>query len=64
MFDIAYLPEASVETARMEKSKLWEKILKLDLSKPLAGFVEMMEMVRYDDFIVYWGFIYNTHGGV
>lgn len=33
MFDIAYLPEASVEAARIEKSKLWDKILKLDLSK-------------------------------
>lgn len=64
MFDIAYLPEATIEAARIEKSKLWEKILKLDLSKQLAGFVEMMDLVRYDEIIVYWGFIYNTHGGV
>ena len=64
MFDVAYLPEASVEASRIEKSKLWEKILKLDLSKPLTGFAEMLEMCRYNDFIVYWGFIYNTHGGI
>lgn len=64
MFDIAYLPEASVEAARIEKSKLWDKILKLDLSKPLAGFVEMMDINRCEYFISYWGFIYNTHGGI
>lgn len=64
MFDIAYLPEASVEAARIEKSKLWEKILKLDLSKQLAGFAEMMDINRCEYFIAYWGFIYNTHGGI
>ena len=64
MFDVAYLPEASVESAMIEKSKLWKKIFKLDLSKPLAGFAEMLEMGRYNDLIVYWDFIYNTHGGV
>ena len=64
MFDVAYLPEASVEAARIEKSKLWDKILKLDLSKPLAGFVEMMDINQCEYFISYWGFIYNTHGGI
>lgn len=64
MFDIAYLPEASIEAARIEKSKLWEKILNTDLSKPLAGFVEMMSINRCDFFIAYWGFVYNTHGGI
>lgn len=64
MFDVAYLPEASVEAARIEKSKLWEKILKSDKSKPLACFAEMMIINRYDYFIAYWGFIYNTHGGI
>ena len=64
MFDVAYLPEASIEAARIEKSKLWEKILKLDLSKPLAGFAEMMGINRCGYFIDYWGFIYNTQGGI
>ena len=64
MFDVAYLPEASVEAARIEKSKLWDKILKSDLSKPLAGFTEMLEMCRYNDFIAYYGLIYNIHGGI
>lgn len=64
MFDIAYLPEATIEAAGIEKSKMWEKILKLDLSKPLAGFAEMLEIGRYADIIVYWSLIYNTHGGI
>lgn len=64
MLDIAYLPEASVEAVRIEKSKLWEKIFKLDLSKPLAGFAEMMHINRCEFFIAYWSFIYNTHGGI
>ena len=64
MFDVAYLPEASVEAAIIEKNKLWKKIFKLDLSKPLAGFAEMLEINRCEFFIAYWGFIYNTHGGI
>lgn len=64
MFDIAYLPEASIEAAGIEKSKMWEKILKLDLSKPLAGFAEMKDINLCEYFISYWGFIYNTHGGI
>ena len=64
MFDIAYLPEATIEAAGIEKSKMWEKILKLDLSKPLAGFVEMIDISRCNYFIAYWGFIYHTHRGI
>lgn len=64
MFDIAYLPEASVEAVRIEKSKLWEKILKIDLSKPGAAFIECMELARYDEIRLYWSIIYYTHGGI
>lgn len=64
MFDIAYLPELMVDVARMEKSKFWERISKLDLSNPLAGFVEMIDVSRCNYFIAYWGFIYHTHGGI
>lgn len=64
MFDIAYLPEASVEAMLIEKSKLWEKILKIDLSKPGAGFIEGMELAWYNEIGLYWSIIYYTHGGI
>lgn len=64
MFDIAYEPEATIEAARMVKSKLWDEVLKQDLSKPLAAIVEMFEINRCENAIIYWNFIYNTHGGI
>lgn len=64
MFDVAYLPEASIEAARIEKNKMWKKILTLDLSKPMAGFTEMMYSAKCDTVIFYWGLIYYTHGGI
>lgn len=64
MFDVAYLPEASVDAARIEISKLWEKIPNMDLQKSWAGFFELMEIARYRDIIIYWNFIYYTHGGI
>lgn len=63
MFDIAYLPEATVEAARIESSKLWEKILETNFQIPLSGFFECMQMARYGEIITYWNFIYYTHGG-
>lgn len=64
MFDIAYLPEASIEAARMEKSKLRDKALEEDLSKPFAALVEIFEINRCNNAIAYWDFIYYTHGGI
>lgn len=64
MFDIAYEPEATIEAARMVKTKLWDKVLELVLSKPLAALGEMFEIDRCNNAMVYWGFIYNTHGGI
>lgn len=64
MFDIAYLPEATIEAARIVKTKLWDKVLKQYLSKPFAAIGEMFEINRCDNAIIYWNFIYFTHGGI
>lgn len=64
MFDVAYEPEATIEAARMVKTKLWNKVVKLDLSIPFAALGEMFEIERCNNAILYWNFIYNTHGGI
>lgn len=64
MFDIAYLPETTIEAARFEKEKIWKKILKIDLLKSIDAFFECMELGRYGDIVTYWSFIYYTHGGI
>lgn len=64
MFDIAYEPEATIEAARLVKTKLWDEVLKKDLSKPFSVVGEFFEIDRCNDVIFYWGFIYNTHGGI
>lgn len=60
MFDIAYVSEVSVEVARKEKSKfLWDLVF---LNSPAC--IPGMSMIkRYDDIILYWQFIIDTHGG-
>lgn len=63
MFDIAYLPEASVEAARIESSRLWKKILETNFQTPLSAFFECIEIARCGEIITYWNFIYYTHGG-
>lgn len=63
MFDVAYEAEARICAARKEKERLWSVVLGSDLSIPLACFCEMMEMQRYDNCILYWSFMFGTHGG-
>lgn len=62
MFDVAYEAEATIAAAEMEKEKIWEKILNMDLSKPLAGFAEMLDIHYCDLLIIYWSIMYGTHG--
>lgn len=64
MFDIAYLPEATIEAARKVKTKLLAVVFETDLSIPFAAFGEMIEIDRCDRAIIYWQIIYNTHGGI
>lgn len=64
MFDIAYEPEATIEAARMVKIKLLDKVLEPNLSKPFSVVGEFFEIARCSNAIAYWGFIYNTHGGI
>ena len=64
MFDIAYEPEATIEAARMVKTKLWDKVLAQDLSRPFTAVGEMFEIDRCNNAIDYWNFIYYTHGGI
>jgi hypothetical protein len=59
---LAYENEATITAAELIKEFLWQKILKCDLSKPLAGFVEMCEINRMNDFITYYSIMYYTHG--
>lgn len=64
MFDIAYEPEATIEAARMVKTKLWDKVLEKDLRKPFTAVGELFEIERCENAILYWNFIYYTHGGI
>jgi hypothetical protein len=62
MFDIAYENEATITAAEIIKEFLWQKVLKCDLSIPLAGFIEMCEINRMNDYITYCSIMYYTHG--
>ena len=62
MFDIAYENEATITAAELIKEFLWQKILKSNLSIPLAGFIEMCEINRMDNYITYYSIMYYTHG--
>lgn len=62
MFDVAYNNEAIITAAELIKEFLWQKILKSDLSKPLAGFIELGEINRMDNYITYYSIMYYTHG--
>lgn len=62
MFDVAYENEATITAAELIKEFLWQKVLKCDLSKPLAGFVEMLEINRMNDYITYYSIMFYTHG--
>ena len=62
MFDIAYENEATITAAELIKEFMWKKVLKCDLSKPLAGFSEMLEINRMNDCITYYSIMYYTHG--
>lgn len=64
MFDVAYEPEATIEAARIVKTKLWDKVLEQDLSKPFTAIGEMFEINRCENVIIHWSFIYYTHGGI
>lgn len=62
MFDIAYKNEASITAAELEIDFLWQKVLKLDLSEPLAGFCEMCTIQDMRNAIQYYSIMYYTHG--
>lgn len=64
MFDIAYEPEATIEAARILKTKFWDEAHKKDLTKPFAALGEIFEINRCENAIIYWNLIYNTHGGI
>ena len=58
MFDVAYEPEATIEAARIVKTKLWDKVLEQDLTKPLAAIGEMFEINRCNNAIIYFNLIF------
>lgn len=64
MFDIAYEIEATIVAAEIEKEKIWDKLLdvRMDLSKPMNGFCECMELARMSSILTYCYIMYNTHG--
>lgn len=62
MFDIAYLIEASITTAEIERKKTWSKIAHLDLAKTW-GLAEMFYITRLNEIKKYWSIMYGTHGG-
>lgn len=62
MFDVAYENEATITAAELIKEFMWQKVLKCDLSKPLSGFAEMLEINRMNDCITYYSIMYYTHG--
>lgn len=62
MFDIAYTNEAIITAAEIYKKSIWEKVLEMDCSKPLAGFYEMAEISRMNNYITYYSIMYHTHG--
>lgn len=62
MFDVAYENEVFISAAEIEKERLQQKILKLDLSEPLAGFAEMCTINDMNRIIEYRSIMYYTHG--
>lgn len=62
MFDVAYENEATITAAELIIDFMWQKILKCDLSKPLAGFSEVCEINRMNNYIIYYSIMYYTHG--
>jgi hypothetical protein len=62
MFDVAYENEVIITAALTYQKFLWQKVLKCDSSKPLAGFSEMCEIIRMDNYITYYSIMYYTHG--
>ena len=63
MFEESYLAEVNIECATQYKEELWNKVLKLDLKKSLAGFAEMLSIERCNNAIKYWGIMLQCHGG-
>lgn len=62
MFDTAYENEATITAAELIKEFMWQKVLKCDLSKPLAGFAEMCTIYDMNKIIQYYSIMYYTHG--
>jgi hypothetical protein len=62
MFDVAYENEATITAAELIKEFMWQKVLKCDLSKPFAGFAEMLEINKMNDYITYYSIMFYTHG--
>jgi hypothetical protein len=58
MFDIAYENEATITAAELIKEMLWKKVLELDMSKVMAGFIEMCEINRMNNYITYYSIMY------
>ena len=62
MLDVAYENEAAIAAAEIIKEMNWQKVLKLDLSEPLAGFIEMCNIQDMNRIIQYYSIMYYTHG--
>lgn len=61
MFDIAYIVEATIAAAEIERKKTWSKIAHLDLAK-MWGLAEMFYIGRLNEIKKYYSIMYNTHG--
>lgn len=62
MFDIAYEHEATIVAAKIYKEKLWKMLSKIDMSKPLNGLIECLEIERCNNCINYHSIMFFTHG--
>lgn len=61
MFDIAYLPEATIAATEIEREKTWHKIAHLDLAKTW-GLAEMFYISHLNEYKKYYSIMYGTHG--
>ena len=62
MFDIAYIAEATIAAAEIEREKTWSEIDHLDLAKTW-GLAEMFYISHLNEIKNYWSIMYGTHGG-
>lgn len=62
MFDVAYLAEANIFVAESEKARLWNCIL--GCSDRKNKFSLGFSLARFSECLLYWSFIFYTHGGI